>query len=164
MLSRVSLAAAAVLLAAPGVHAQVVPGVSLDSPALVRARFMETVLEGVGEPLDGWTRAWSRGDADAVASAYAEDAYLVAPDGVTAMGRDGIRTHFQEHPERVGALEVFLQDADASHRMVMTMARYILDASHAGLGGVREEGSLLTVWVQQGRTWRIRAQVFRKDP
>lgn len=161
MPSRITTAVVAVLLAASGVHAQVLPGASMDSPIEVRAQFMRTVLAAVDEPLERWIQAWSEGDVGTVADSYVEEAYLVAPDGTTLAGREVIREHLGEHPEGMGPLEVFFQDADASHRMAMVVSRYQLEARGGGPAGTVQAGSVLTIWVQEGRRWRIRAQIFQ---
>lgn len=163
MPSRFVIVLSTLLLSASGVGGQVLPGASLDSPTSVRARFMQTVLAEVREPLSRWSEAWTAHDRDGVAEAYTEDAYLVTAEGTTVTGREAIRRHFGRAADRLGTMELFLQDADASHRMLMTMCRYVLEPGSPGLGGAREAGSVMSVWVQDGRTWRIRAQVFTRE-
>ncbi|GMV06550.1 MAG: hypothetical protein AMXMBFR53_28260 [Gemmatimonadota bacterium] len=148
-----------VLVAAAPAAAQVLPGTTARERGSIRAEFLDAVMHGVRETSTRWMDALHGGDADAAAALYLDDALLVPPSGREVIGADAIRRYMAEAVESLGGLETFLSDVDASNNMAMTAERFVLPPASPGDDVMR--GTLLTVWLNDGRRWRIRAQVFR---
>lgn len=153
------LTALLALAAASPARAQVLPGVKARDRGSIRAEFLNAVMEGVRVTSNAWTEALNRNDADDAARWYTEGAVLVSPDGREFNGRDEIRAYLAETVGTLGRLETFLSDVDASNNMAMTSERFTL--AKAGPEGGEAQGMLLTVYLNEDRTWRIRAQFFR---
>jgi len=153
------LTALLTLATASAAQAQVLPGIKARDKGSIRAEFLNAVMEGVRVTSNAWTEALNRDDAAAAAGWYTEEALLVSADGRELNGRDEILAYLAETLGTQGRLETFLADVDASNNMAMTSERFTF--APGGAGGTEVRGLLLTVYVNEDRTWRIRAQFFR---
>ena len=131
------------------------PGYQQLDTRQIMAEYHAEVLDGVNRVMDRWGRAWAADDVDRVADLYWENASLIPPEGPPRRGVDGIRAYLEEAMPRQGRVEAFMLDFDASGGMAVVSGNYTLDVN-----GGQTRGSLTTVYVQRGRTWKIRAQVF----
>ncbi len=142
---------------------QTVPGMRTPSRAAVKAEFLSNILDGV----DSVRREWMeevRGDSlQSLMARYTSDAVLIPPDGLPIKGREAIQAFWEETLPRIGSVEAGMTDLDASGQMAMVAGSYSMEWLRAGSSPHRESGGLLTVYVQTGRRWFIRAQVFGGD-
>lgn len=148
-----SLTLTLVLAAAPA--AAQVPGYQQLDTRQIMAEYHAEVLTGVNQVMDRWGRAWERDDVEEVLDLYWDNATLIPPTGPPLRGQDAIRGYLEASFPGQGAVEAFMLDFDASGGMAVVSGNYTLQA-----GGSQSTGSLTTVYLQRGRTWRIRAQVF----
>ena len=131
------------------------PGYQQLDTRQIMAEYHAEVLDGVNRVMDRWGRAWAADDVDRVADLYWDNASLIPPEGAPRRGLDDIRKYLEEAMPRQGRVEAFMLDFDASGGMAVVSGNYTMDAN-----GGQTRGSLTTVYVQRGRTWKIRAQVF----
>lgn len=142
-----ALCAAPVAAQAPGYQ-------QLDTRQIMAAYHAE-VLEGVNRVMSRWGTAWGNDDVDRVASLYWENASLLPPDGPPRRGLEAIREYLAEAFPRQGPMEAFMLDFDASGGMALVTGNYTVEVD-----GAPRRGALTTVYLQRGRTWKIRSQVF----
>lgn len=126
----------------------------LDNRQLM-AEYRAEVLQGINQVMDRWGRAWGRDDVEEVMDLYWDNATLIPPGGRPLRGHGAIRGYFEASFPEHGTVEAFTLDFDASGGMAVVSGNYTLQS-----GGVQSSGALTTVYLQRGRTWRIRAQVF----
>lgn len=152
------------LLLLPAAAAGQAPGYSGPDARQLRAEFRAEMLGQVHEVLGHWGTVWSRDELEELADMYAEDAVVFPPRGDPVRGREAIRSWLASVlPDHHGA-DAFLQDFAASGQMAAVQTTYRIAL---GNGTGRElTGVMFIVFLQQGRTWRIRSQVFRpsEDP
>lgn len=131
------------------------PGYQQLDTRQIMAAYHAEVIEGVNKVMSRWGSAWEDDDVDEVADLYWENASLIPPDEPPLRGRDAIRGYLARTVPGQGRMEAFMLDFDASGGMAVVSGNYAVE-----VGGVQERGSLTTVYLQRGRTWKIRAQVF----
>ena len=148
------------LLATAGPAGSQVPGQRLPSRDRIRAEFLENILQGVNELRREWTEQIREDRLDPLMELYTEDAVLISPDGVASRGSEAIREFWSGLLPSLGSIESGLSDLDASGQMAMVSGSYVMHRMSEDGRSERRSGSLLTVFIQNGRTWRIRAQVF----
>lgn len=146
-------------LAAASLNAQV-PGYQQLDPRAVRAEYLAEVLDRINELLQQWGDAWSNDQVDDLAELYWEDAMIIPPGGTPIRGRDAIREYFVGVLPDHGHIEAFMLDFDASGGMAQAFGNFMLGIQHGDGAGQQRSGPLVTVYMQRGRTWRIRSQVF----
>lgn len=149
------------LFAAAPVTAQA-PGYPQIDPRSVRAEYAAEVLDRINDLLQDWGDSWATDQVDALAELYWEDAMLIPPGGGTVpiRGRDGIREYFAGVLPEHGHIEAFMLDFDASGGMAQVFGNFMLGIQQGEEAGVQKTGPLITVYMQRGRTWKIRSQVF----
>lgn len=144
----------------PGlVGGQVLPGAKSKDRDAIHAQFLDAVLRGIRVTSNDWVDAWSRDDAEGVGDAYLEDALLVSLEGERFVGREEILSYLQQALPSQGTLQTFLMDVDASNNMAATVERFEMTPSRGD--EVAYQGLLFTVYLSDGRRWRIRSQMFR---
>jgi len=106
---------------------------------------------------DEWTRAIVSGDADILASPYAEHGIFVGPDGSVSIGKAAVRAMYASRPASVKVLKASIRsDGRAAHdpddvyewgtaSMTVRRGETIKQAS----------GRYLTVWHHEGAAWLI---------
>ncbi|MEM7415269.1 MAG: SgcJ/EcaC family oxidoreductase [Gemmatimonadota bacterium] len=161
---RFSLAAVLVggLLAGPqaGVVEAQAPGYQQIDIGSVRAEYVAEVLDRINDLYADWGETWATDQVDELSELYWEEALLIPPDGELRRGRDEIRAYFTEVLPDHGHIEAFMLDFDASGGMSQVFGNYMLGIQHGAQAGTTERGTLITVYVQRGRHWKIRSQVF----
>ncbi len=124
--------------------------------------FLDAVIKGVRATDNKWIAAWRDHDVKTVAHLYVDNAFIITPSGERVSGRDSVTAYLRATLPRSGSLETSLLDVDASDRIAMTLDGYVMSPSASGQPP--ERGWLLTIFKSDGRTWRIRSQVFRPAP
>jgi uncharacterized protein (TIGR02246 family) len=127
----------------------------LDTRSIM-AEYHAEVIEQVNRVMERWGAAWSRDDVDRVVDEYWENAVLILPESIPSRGRDAIRDQLTRTLPVTGRAEAFMLDFDASGGMAVVYGNYMLE----GEAGTQRSGPLITVYMQRGRSWKIRSQVF----
>lgn len=148
------------LLLVPAVASAQAPGYQQLDIRSIRAEYTAEVLDRINDLLLEWGEAWANDRPEELAEYYWEDALLIPPEGGLRRGRGEIQAYFEEALSTHGSVEAFMLDFDASGGMSQVFGNYMLQIQQGPDAGSRQSGPLITVYVQRGRTWRIRSQVF----
>jgi uncharacterized protein (TIGR02246 family) len=140
---------------APAAASGQAPGYEQIDTRSIMAAYRAEVIERVNTVMSRWGSAWSRDDVDRVADLYWENAVLIPPGGVPLRGQEAIRGYLTVTLPTTGRVEAFMLDFDASGGMAVVYGNYMLEHE-----GTQRTGPLITVYLQRGRTWKIRSQVF----
>jgi uncharacterized protein (TIGR02246 family) len=137
-----------------------VPGQRIASRERIRSEFMDNVLRGINRVRRDWTASVENDELDQLLSLYSDDAVLVPPDGVPRRGREEIEAFWAEFLPMAGSIQTGSSDFDASGQMAMAAGRYFMYARNEQGASQQLSGGLVTIYVQTGRDWHIRAQIF----
>lgn len=163
-MGRVSVAGLVVLVTLMGVPAllngQNLPGQRAPSRERVHAEFINNIMKGINETRGEWMDGVREDSLDRIMATYASDAMVIPPAGEPIYGWEAIRSYWEENLPRLGTIQTGLGDMDASGQMAMIAGTYSLQKIQESGSVATEAGGLLTVFVQTGRTWLVRAQVF----
>jgi len=162
--STLLLWALSLLLALPASLDAQVPGQRIPSRERVHAEFINNILDGINDTRESWMEEIEGDRLDALMAIYTSDAMVIPPGGQPLYGRDAIRSYWEETLPDLGGIQTGLGDLDASGQMAMVGGTYSLNRIGDHGNVVPESGGLLTVFVQTGRRWFIRAQVFATRP
>lgn len=143
-------------LAGPSGATAQAPGYPPVDTRSILAAYHAEVIEQVNRVMGRWGTAWERDEVDRVADLYWENAVLIPLGGTPKRGQDAIRDYLAEALPATGRVEAFMLDFDASGGMAVVYGNYMLEVD----GGAQRSGPLVTVYLQRGRTWKIRSQVF----
>ncbi len=147
-------------LAFPGILEGQVPGRRIPSRERVHAEYINNIMGGIDEARAGWMAGVGDDRLDPLMAHYTADAMVIPPNGEPLYGQEAIRAYWQEILPTLGRVQTGLGDMDASGQMAMIGGTYSMERRQENGVLVRESGGLLTVFVQAGRRWFIRAQVF----
>ncbi len=125
-------------------------------------RYHAEVLREYNAVIGDWRQAWARGDARATARFYTEDASFIPPNGAQIQGRDAIERYFRENLSPGGEIRLGVVDFAASGSLAYAQGRYWLQPDAADQS-TAVFGTYMAVMRREGRTWRIRAQMFVGD-
>lgn len=154
-------ALALLVLVTPSVaQAQLVPGARMPSRASVKAEFIANVLKGVDEVKAAWEKAVAEDRLEDVVGLYTSDAVLISPEGLPMKGREAIEHWWSGALAEIGTVQTHTTDVDASGQMSVLSGSYSLERSATGADAHLERGGMMTVFVQVGRRWFIRAQIL----
>lgn len=131
------------------------PGYEQVDTRSIMAAYHAEVIERVNRVMGSWGSAWGRDDVDGVADLYWESAVLIPPGDTPLRGQEAIRGYLTLTLPTQGRIEAFMLDFDASGGMAVVYGNYLLEVD-----GIQRTGPLVTVFLQRGRTWKIRSQVF----
>lgn len=148
------------VLAAPA--ASQAPGYNGPDARQIRAEYRATVIGEINEALGEWSTAWSEDDFDALEEMYMDEAVVFPPVGPPIRGPEAIEEWLQEVLLAHGTAEAFLQDFEAAGNIAAVQTNYRIYVSDGPTSEVN--GTLFTVFLQRGRSWLIRSQVFRENP
>lgn len=151
---------AAFSLASPTILSAQIPGQRIPTRERVQAEYISNIMGGINEAREGWMADATNDQLDDLMSHYASDAMVIPPDGEPLYGWDAIRSFWGEVLPEMGAVQTGLGDMDASGQMAMIGGTYSIQRRQGSGALINESGGLLTVFVQNGRSWFIRAQVF----
>lgn len=150
------------LAVVPASGAAQAPGYRGPDARQIRAEYRAQVITEINEVLDRWSTAWSQDDVTALEEIYLEEAVVFPPRGPSVQGPEAIRGWLEGLLPTHGVAEAFLQDFEAAGSMAAVQTNYRIGVSDGPVDEV--SGTLFTVFLQQGRSWRIRSQVFRETP
>lgn len=149
-----------VLLAAPA--AAQAPGYNGPDARQIRAEYRATVIGEINEVLEQWSTAWSEDDFPTLEEMYTDDAVVFPPVGPPIRGPEAIQGWLQDVLPAQGTADAFLQDFEAAGNMAAVQTNYRILVTDGPTSEVT--GTLFTVFLRRGRSWRIRSQVFRENP
>lgn len=142
-----------------GVAAQA-PGYQQIDIGSIRAEYVSEVLDRINDLLLDWGESWATDQVEELTSLYWEDALLIPPEGGLRRGHQEIRAYFDDVLAQHGHIEAFMLDFDASGGMSQVFGNYMLGIQQGEDAGSQRRGPMITVYVQRGRQWKIRSQVF----
>lgn len=148
------------LVTPPAAASAQAPGYQQIDQRSIRAEYTAEVLDRINDLLLEWGEAWANDRPDELSEYYWEDALLIPPEGGLRRGREEIQAYFEEVLGTHGRVEAFMLDFDASGGMSQVFGNYMLQIQQGPNAGAQQNGPLITVYVQRGRNWRIRSQVF----
>jgi len=128
------------------------------------AEFYGEVTARTAELFAVWRERWVEDNPQALAELYSPDAMLYLPDRSPIFTSGMIAEAFAELLPETGEIQAGMLDFDASGKIAYIFGKFTLDFRDAN--GVRHQitGDHITVAKREGRDWKIRSQMFRKDP
>jgi uncharacterized protein (TIGR02246 family) len=112
-----------------------------------------------------WTTAWSRSDIRRVSRLYVDDATFVPVGGEMLLGRQEIEESLRELVPRRRDMQLQISDFEVRGTLLYGMGTFTYRESLDGEAGSRTvTGTYMTVMQRNGRTWRIRSQIFSPAP
>ena len=156
-----SLLLAALLLAGPApALAQVVPGYNPPDLSRQLSRYRAESFQAINAALHSWGEAWRRRDAAGTAAFYTGDVTLLLPDGEMVQGRKSVQELLARTLPGMGDMHVGVTDFSVCETMAFALGRFWYQTA----GGGSEEGTYVMVLRLENDRWRIRSQMFRRDP
>ncbi len=153
-----------ILVLPASLRAQVLPVPTAPNLQQEMQRYSAEVLKHYNSLLTNWRNAWRAQDAHALARLYTEDAILLPPDSEPLQGRQAIQAHFQEILDATRDIQIGVADFSSSSTLAAASGRYWQEVAGAAGEVSRISGTYMTVLRRDGRSWRIRSQLFRPDP
>jgi ketosteroid isomerase-like protein len=110
-----------------------------------------------------WRGAWNSDDLESLSDVYSESALLILPQGDPIRGRDPIKRHFEANLPLLGRVQLSQSDFHASGRMAFMSGPFSYNLREE-TGTVRQvTGVHLTVFLREGKHWRIVSQIFKAE-
>lgn len=148
------------LLASPNLVKGQLPGQRIPTRDRIHAEFISNIMDGINQAREGWMEEVEKDQLDPLMEAYTPDAMVIPPDGEPLYGELAIKSYWEENLPELKRIQTGLGDMDASGKMAMIAGTYAMERVGENGAVIRESGGLLTVFIQSGRDWLIRAQVF----
>jgi uncharacterized protein (TIGR02246 family) len=129
---------------------------SVGSPALAQNR---ATIEKLN---DAWTAAFNKGDAAAVATLYAEDAYVLPPGSAMVKGRAAIEAFWRQAAQQMTDAKLTTLDVLPLGR---SAAREIGTVTLKTKSQPPQEvvGKYVVVWRKIGRDWKLATDIWNTD-
>jgi uncharacterized protein (TIGR02246 family) len=109
---------------------------------------------------DKFSENASKGDADAVAALYAEDAMILPLEAPIVKGRAAIQDFWKPLFEAGLKAKLTTLEATAAGDFVNEIGKYTL--KHAD-GSLVQEGKYIVIWKRSGKTWQIHRDIWNSD-
>ena len=151
------------LLGAGGARAQMLPGVPPADNRQEMREFNAAALRGVSSMLAEWRGAWARNDARQAARFYTEDALLLVGEGKPLRGRQEIETGFAGILATSGVIQVAVEDFVASGNVAYAFGNFWYPTEQEE-DAPPVTGTYVMLLRRDGRTWKIRSQMFSASP
>jgi uncharacterized protein (TIGR02246 family) len=140
--------------------AQVNPIQGGNQRADVRQYNVESMLE-YHDLVREWSSAWARADVSRTARFYLDDATFVPEGGVLVQGRREIEESLRELLPKRRDLQLQISDFEVRGTLLYGLGSFTYREPVEGSAGMRTvSGTYMTVMQRNGRTWRIRSQIF----
>ena len=150
-------------LAATPAAAQVVPGSPTVDWERERNLYTAEVLNAYYATMHAWRDAWQREDANAAAEFYTDKAFLLVPDAELIQGRDSIQSYLAKTLPGLLEVRTGLTDFIASDRLAYALGPFWYEVRDDQGRRQSFTGTFIAVLVREGRNWRIRSQVFKRE-
>jgi uncharacterized protein (TIGR02246 family) len=155
IVSAVRAAGPALVLVASPLRGQA-PGYDQIDTRRILAEYHAEVITQINRVMARWSDAWEKHDLDRLADLYWEEAVIIPRGEAPVRGVPDLRRWMERTLAETTRIEAFMLDFDASGGMAVVYGNYLLDSRD----GTHRSGPVVTVFLQRGRTWRIRSQVF----
>ena len=137
--------------------AQEIPGTDSQT-GHSRTDQLAYAFANVDSLLADWRSAWTSGDVDALARAYAPHALLVPAGGEAIAGREMIHAYLQERLGRAGRIGASIVEFDAREEIAFVRGDFRLAVPAADGPAAQSFGRHVTISMAYGGNWLIRAQ------
>jgi ketosteroid isomerase-like protein len=127
----------------------------------VRMEYLQEVGKGIAEALGRLREAMTADDTARLARLFQDGALYSPASGEAHYGHEAIRTALGERLSSVGPVLLTRVDWSASGNIAYQFGRYVYAAGPDGEG--REEGTYVVVLYQDGKQWKIRSLVERRN-
>ena len=107
-----------------------------------------------------WSAAFNRGDADALARLYAQDAVLMAPGAEPVEGRDGIRRALTEFIEAGLQLQLEIKDVMSQGYLAVVTGKFVMTSAE---GDHVDHGPYVEVWWNKDGAWHMHKDIFNSS-
>ncbi len=94
---------------------------------------------------------------------YTEDAMLLPADQEPVQGRRAIEAHFQQQLAGTGEIQTGVADFTVSGSLAVASGRYWYRTGAQNGAAETVSGTYMMALRQEGRSWRIRSQIFREE-
>lgn len=158
----ISLLIALCIVGAGSARAQVLPIPRAPDTKQEARQFNAESLRDVSGMLAEWRGAWARNDARGTARFYTEDALLAIGEEKPFQGRQAIESGIPEILATTGVVQVAVDDFAASGNIAYAFGSFWYQNEAGVESGT--QGRYVMVFRRDGRTWRIRSQVFNAAP
>lgn len=124
-----------------------------------------SVRAGVGEGVAAWTSAVNRGDMQAVAALYTEDAVLLPPNHPLVRGRADIGAFFGGLAALAPRDVVLTSDEiEGCGDTAYEVGRYQMSLQPPGASRMTDRGKYIVIWKRQpDGSWKIARDSFNSD-
>lgn len=164
LLSRAaSLVVVLAALGAGAARAQVLPVPRATDSRQEMREFNAESLRGVSGMLAEWRGAWARNDARGAARFYTDDALLLIGDGKPLRGRQDIENGFTGLLSTSGVIQVAVDDFVASGNVAYAFGNFWYQ-NEEGESEPAVSGTYVMLFRRDGRSWKIRSQMFSASP
>jgi len=122
---------------------------------------MSKISEAIQAGNENFMAAFKRGDAAGVAACYAEDAWLLPPNGSIVTGAPDI-TVFWQGMMKLGIKEARLETKLLEERgdLAVEVGQYTLTIQPEGAGAITDVGKYVVVWKDDGGTWKLHIDIW----
>lgn len=109
--------------------------------------------------------AIARGDADAAAALYTENARVLPADAPMAEGQAGARAFWAGAIQQLGLRRAQLEtiDVEASGDLAYEIGRFTLTIQPPGTEAVIARGKYAVVWKHVGDAWKLHVDIWNSD-
>lgn len=117
----------------------------------------------IGEPHRRYLDAFLKRDVDALLSFFSDTAVMMAPNEPSMFGKEEIKEWHQEYfaAFRVVTVEETERDVTVFDGWAVERWAYLVAIeSLSGDDRIRDDGRFLTLWKQEGGSWRIAQTMF----
>lgn len=148
------------LLVATPLAAQVIP-IHGGSQRQDQMLYAAETLEEYQRIVRTWTSAWDRGNTRELARLYRDDATLVPQGGVILQGRQEIAPVLDSLVRDRNSFRINLVEYEVRGTLFYALGSFTYHEAGNGNGGAEPvSGTVMTILQRDGRTWRIRSQIF----
>ncbi len=159
----ISLVLISSVAATPAASQAGVPGPGITSNQRHMTDFLNEVNQRVTELTRRWRGAWVRDEIEDLVDLYTEDAVLTLAQGEPIRGHRRLKQYFEENLAMLGGAQLSEADFHASGRMAFVSGPFSYLVQGENGSGWQVTGTHVTVFLREGRDWRIRSQIFRAN-
>jgi len=125
----------------------------------------EQVRSAINEGNRRFMDAIARGDVDAVADLYTEDARVLPADALMAEGKGGARAFWDGAIQQLGLRRAELEtmEVEASGDLAYEIGRFTLTLQPPGAQSVTARGKYAVVWKHVGDEWKLHVDIWNSD-
>lgn len=123
--------------------------------------YRREMLHQVTGTFGRWKNAWASDDAGETAEFYTDDAVIIVPTQNAAYrGRDEVRRFLEGLLPSLGALSTSIIEFDTGDRLAYLVVHFSSPPSQGINGSGSMQGTFVSVFRLEGRSWKIRSQTI----